>query len=133
MLVVEDDADTRTMLCMMLEDAGYEVLEAKDGRPVLDILRRHPHGLVVLLDKNMPYVDGQMVLEAIHADPLLTERHAVVLVTAAGVLSRRLIELLVALSVEMIAKPFDTDLLLAAIARAEQKLQPLVGSGNQPA
>ena len=49
----------------MLEEAGYEVFEAPDGRAALDYLRTHPHGLGVLLDHHMPRMDGLAVLEAV--------------------------------------------------------------------
>src|SRR5215813_729711 len=41
-LVVDDDSDTRETVRMLLEDAGYVVLEAEDGAVALDVLRTSP-------------------------------------------------------------------------------------------
>jgi two-component system response regulator FlrC len=125
-LIVEDESDTRAAIRLVLEDAGYEVFEAPDGRPALARLRTHPRGLVVLLDKNMPGMDGLAVLEVIAADPALAERHPLilkVLVSAyvQATLPLRLAELLTALSVDKLDKPFGIDELLAAVARAAQR------------
>jgi two-component system chemotaxis response regulator CheY len=123
LLLVEDDEATRSAVRMVLEEAGHEVFEAPDGRPALDQLRTHPHGLVVLLDRNMPRMDGRELLEAMYAEPALAARHAFVLVSANadGPLPARLSALLTALSVDKVDKPFDLEDLLDADARAEQR------------
>jgi two-component system phosphate regulon response regulator PhoB len=132
-LIVEDDVAIRTLICTVLEDAGYEALEVPDGHAALEHLRTHPHGLVVLLDKLMPGMDGQAVLEAVHVDPALARRHQFILISAtARQISPRLAELLAALSADVLAKPFDVDTLLAVVAKAEQKLQPMIGSSSRP-
>jgi CheY-like chemotaxis protein len=122
-LIVDDDEATRKVLRFVLEDAGYMVLEAPDGRMALDCLRTHPQRLIVLLDKNMPHVDGVAVLEAVYADPALAKRHCIILVSAyvSRTLPLRLAVLLDALSVEKVDKPFDLDDLFAAMANAEQR------------
>ena len=50
MLVVEDDRDVRESLVAVLEDAGYEVLSAGDGRAALELLRTAPLPSIILLD-----------------------------------------------------------------------------------
>lgn len=58
-LVVEDDGDIRMLLVDLLEDAGYRVAEARDGREALEILesgKSLPD--VVILDLMMPVMDG---------------------------------------------------------------------------
>jgi CheY-like chemotaxis protein len=124
-LVVEDDETIREAIRLTLEDFEYDVLEAPDGRPVLDILRTHPHGLIVVLDRNMPHMDGQAVLEAVYAHPALAKRHQFLVLSAdaGATLPLRLVELMDALHVEKVDKPFDIDDLLAAVLRADKKLQ----------
>src|SRR5205814_6233843 len=59
-LVIDDDADIRSMLGFILEDEGYEVATARDGRDALEQLRareEHPPFLI-LLDLMMPGMDG---------------------------------------------------------------------------
>src|SRR5262249_26949296 len=106
-LIVDDDAALRTMVTMVLEDAECDVLEAKNGREALAILRSTPRRLVVLLDWMMPEMSGIEVLDTIKADPELAMRHAYVLLTAnVAAFSPHLMDLLRELSVPVIAKPF---------------------------
>ena len=56
-LVVEDHADTRFMLGMILEHDGYAMLEAADGLEGVEVaLRQHPD--LVLVDGSLPGLDG---------------------------------------------------------------------------
>lgn len=56
-LVIEDDADMRGLLVLMLEDQGHRVLAAADGRRGLEALRETKPDLI-LLDMKMPEMDG---------------------------------------------------------------------------
>ncbi len=53
-LVVEDDADVRKLAVRLLEDLGYKVLEACDGREALTILGQGGHVDLVLADLVLP-------------------------------------------------------------------------------
>ena len=56
-LVVDDDETTRMICCATLEGCGFEVFEADDGQSGLEEFQRaHPD--IVLLDLEMPHVDG---------------------------------------------------------------------------
>lgn len=57
-LVVDDDDDVRTATCEILERAGFEVCEANNGREALDMLLHDCNPSLVLLDLNMPILDG---------------------------------------------------------------------------
>jgi DNA-binding response OmpR family regulator len=63
-LVVDDDGDIRVLLRELLGRAGYRVEEAADGRAALRKLFETPPSLV-LLDVNMPELDGYQTLERI--------------------------------------------------------------------
>lgn len=122
-LIVEDDLSLRLTLRAFLEEEGYGVFEAPDGRPALERLHASSQRLVVLLDMHMPGMDGRQVLEAVAAHDLLATRHAYVMMTAnAHTLPLPFAMLLTQLDVPVIAKPFDLDTLLAAIAAAAQRL-----------
>jgi CheY-like chemotaxis protein len=59
LLVVEDDADERDAIAAMLEDAGYEVLQAANGREALSQLgERNGRCDLILLDLMMPVMNG---------------------------------------------------------------------------
>jgi CheY-like chemotaxis protein len=65
-LVVDDEVDIRESLRDALEDAGYEVLVAADGREALALLVQRP--CVVLLDLIMPVMSGGELYTAMKAD-----------------------------------------------------------------
>lgn len=122
-LIVEDDAPLRQTLRSLLEDEGHSVFEAPDGSPALERLQASPQRLVVLLDVQMPGMDGRQVLEAVAAHDLLATRHAYVLMTAnASTLPLPFASLLTQLNVPVLAKPFDLDRLLATVAEAAQRI-----------
>jgi len=56
-LVIDDDIDLRTVICLILEKAGYQVEEAGDGREGVDLFRRKPADLVIT-DLIMPEQEG---------------------------------------------------------------------------
>jgi CheY-like chemotaxis protein len=66
-LVVDDKASNRELLRTALEHTGHEVLEAGDGEAALAIMRSAKPALV-LLDIQMPGLDGYAVLERVLAD-----------------------------------------------------------------
>ena len=63
-LVVDDDADVRTLVCELLARAGYTVSQASDGREALRLLYDERPDLIVL-DVSMPELDGWATLERI--------------------------------------------------------------------
>src|SRR3972149_778524 len=72
LLVVDDDKVNRLMLGRYLVQQGHTVSYAENGRQALDILRTQPVEMV-LLDIEMPEINGYQVLEQVIADPLLRE------------------------------------------------------------
>jgi CheY-like chemotaxis protein len=58
LLVVEDDADYREILCEMLEEAGYQVESAMHGVAALARLHAGTKPALILLDLMMPVMDG---------------------------------------------------------------------------
>jgi DNA-binding response OmpR family regulator len=63
-LVVDDDADVRALVCELLARAGYEVSEAPNGREALRLLYDERPDLIVL-DVSMPELDGWATLERV--------------------------------------------------------------------
>src|SRR5215469_3110433 len=121
-LIADDDDEIRLTLRLIMEDGGYNPLEAETGSETLEVLRASAQPLVVLLDVMMPRVDGLDVLRAVDAEPSL-RRHAYLLVTAGGrTLPLADAQLISRLGVRVIAKPFDLDALLDAVAEAAASL-----------
>src|SRR4051812_3289101 len=67
-LLVEDDEPIRTSLQMLLEDKGYRVLTATNGKTALELLRNGDPPNVILLDLMMPVMTGSAFLEALRND-----------------------------------------------------------------
>ncbi len=65
-VVIEDDADIRSLLATVLEQAGFAVHSAGDGYSGLDLVRAHDP-LVTTLDVNMPGMDGFETAKRIRA------------------------------------------------------------------
>ena len=122
-LIVDDAPDLRDLLRTVLEEEGYQVLEAADGKTALDLLRRSPQRLVVLLDYFLPEMDGKGVLQIVSRDAVLSTRHAYILLTARTRISLPVLELAETLSVPVVRKPFDLEALLVTVAQAQQRLE----------
>lgn len=60
-LVVEDDPDTRHIICEIMSDAGHSVHPAKDGLDALTHLERQPYDVLVT-DYHMPSLNGLYLL-----------------------------------------------------------------------
>src|SRR4030095_1884998 len=78
LLVVDDDEANRTMLARRLMRLGHQVKTAANGRLALDELRIRPYDLL-LLDIQMPEMNGYEVLEQLKADPALRALPVIVL------------------------------------------------------
>jgi CheY-like chemotaxis protein len=122
-LVVDDDTDLRVSLRHAFEYEGYTVYEAPDGAPALEQLRDHPEGMVVLLDLQMPGLDGIQLMEVIQSREPLATRHAYIVMTALhDCLPREFAHRLASLGIPLIAKPFDLKRLLDAVNIAARGL-----------
>ena len=65
-LIVDDESMTRDLLRLMLERAGFDILEAEDGlKALLMVAEKAPD--VLLLDVMMPNMDGLTVCEKLRA------------------------------------------------------------------
>ncbi len=68
-MVVEDDSAVRQLERRLLEDAGWSVLEAENGRVALDRIRQSPLPDLLLIDLLMPVMDGFELVERLRQDP----------------------------------------------------------------
>jgi len=73
-VVAEDDDELRELIADLLEDSGYDVIPAANGKQVTDYLEaaeRPPDAIV--LDLLMPLVSGWEVLRQMHSRPLWSD------------------------------------------------------------
>jgi CheY-like chemotaxis protein len=71
-LIVEDHADTREMLRILLNMNGCRVIEAADGEQAMNVAEKgHPD--LILLDVIIPRLDGLTVTRLIRSHPVLNK------------------------------------------------------------
>ena len=113
-LVIDDDTAVRTTIRILLERAGYEIVEAADGK---DASRLLDDVDLVITDLLMPEVDGVDLIGLIRR-----EGHKVPVIAMSGggkVDSKSYLEVARALGAfAAIAKPFDLEHLLATVRDA---------------
>jgi CheY-like chemotaxis protein len=68
-LVVEDEAELRAALVELLSSWGYRVISACDGREALERLRVGHEPVLMLLDLQMPVMDGDELLDEVSRHP----------------------------------------------------------------
>jgi two-component system, chemotaxis family, chemotaxis protein CheY len=109
-LVVDDSRSMRTIILKQLKELGFEVHEAEDGQQAMSRLHEVKNIQLVLLDWNMPEMDGLEVLSLIRAEPSYKDVR-VMMVTTESEMSRVATALEAGAS-EYLMKPFDRDALL---------------------
>jgi CheY-like chemotaxis protein len=67
-MVVEDNAENREMIGRQLTKAGWQVIEAENGRRALDVLHNEQPS-VILLDLMMPEMDGFEFIDELRQRP----------------------------------------------------------------
>ncbi len=113
-LVVDDDPDIRGLTTTVLADAGYEVGSAGSGDQALRDVAERRYDLV-LLDVNMPGMDGWETLRLIRADDALADL-PVVMFTVKGELHDK-VQGLQEGAADYVTKPFVVDHLLERVGR----------------
>jgi two-component system chemotaxis response regulator CheY len=69
-LVVDDSPAMRQEVSSALTGAGFEVIQGADGVEALELIRANPDLALIILDVNMPRMDGLTTLEAMRAQNL---------------------------------------------------------------
>ena len=104
-LVVEDNEQNRILMRQILGFQGYEVLEAPDGETAMLMLRTHVPDMV-LLDLQMPVMDGFAVIKTLRSIPELSMLKVVAVTSFAMKGDRE--KAMAAGFDEYVTKPIDT-------------------------
>lgn len=112
-LYVEDNYENRILVRRLLQSLGYHVLEAENASQALDLLSNHQPDLI-LMDINMPDVDGYTLTQQIKSMPNF--RSVPVLAITANVMRGDREKTLQAGCDGYIEKPIDVDRFLDLIA-----------------
>lgn len=111
-LIVDDDPVNRALLAKNLDTAGYRTTALGNGFAGLQALKENPPDLV-LLDIEMPGLDGIEVLERIKTDP--EQRHLPVIMISGVEDTDAIVRCLQAGAEDYLPKPFDPVILRARI------------------
>ncbi|OYD81963.1 response regulator [Azospirillum brasilense] len=111
-LLVEDEFGIAGVLTVLLEDAGYRVLSAGNGREGLEQLAANRPNVVVT-DYMMPLMDGAAMARAIRADPAFQDIPIIMMTSVREDIVRQHFAGYTA----YMRKPFQTEVLLDLIAR----------------
>ena len=113
-LLVEDDAVSRRVALLHLERAGFEVIQATDGRQALELLDEHDIDLV-LMDCEMPELDGYQATLRIRSRRDAKSELPVIAMTANAMLGDRQKCLDSGMN-DYITKPFEGQALLELVS-----------------
>lgn len=109
-LVVDDSPAVRIRIRLMLEELGFHVVEAADGKEALDRVKENPPELI-LLDLEMPVMDGMTFLKRYHQ----TGKGAPVIVCSTLNNMTKIMEAIENGAAEYIMKPFDESILFGKL------------------
>lgn len=111
-LCIDDDATTLTLLQYLLQQGKYDVLSAGDGRQGIELAKaQQPE--VILLDVEMPGLNGYEVCQQLQMDPITSYIPVVFLTAIAGEEDRK--RAFTSGAADFLAKPFHLDSLLQKI------------------
>ncbi len=111
-LIVDDDPGILALLKLLVEREGFSVDVARDGAEALEKIENGSH-VLVLLDLQMPHVNGFDVVERLRQKP---QRPVVLVITALP--ATHVMKLDPDIVHAVIRKPFDLELLGAVISLA---------------
>jgi DNA-binding response OmpR family regulator len=132
-LIIDDEAHIRSMMCLTLRTAGYEVGEAGDGSQGLESFGDGSNWGAVLLDQRMPGMDGLETLRQLKAqDP----EARIIMVTAFASIELA-VEAMKLGATDFVRKPMTPEILRNTVAAALEKssvvvCQPLPATAPLP-
>ncbi len=112
-LVVDDSKAVRGIIKKILKNLGHEVYEADNGEKALELLDEHNWFDLILLDWNMPGMDGYEFLKIVKKNPEW-QNIKIMMVTSKNN-QESVLEALNAGADEYLMKPFDQKMLLTKI------------------
>lgn len=116
-LIVDDESLIRDMVDTHLNAAGYNTVEASNGIEALKILDEDPNKFeLVILDRNMPLMNGIELLEKLKAHPIL--KNVPVIMQTGLSKKHEILEGLEAGCYYYLTKPFEKDILISIVKTA---------------
>jgi two-component system chemotaxis response regulator CheY len=113
-LVIDDSRTVRAIIRKILSDLGLDVVEAADGREGLEQLRREADLELVLVDWNMPEMNGLDFIKAVRSDRAY-DAVRIMMVTTETEQGQVLLALKAGAN-EYVMKPFTREILVAKLS-----------------
>src|SRR5262245_1761408 len=113
-LVIDDSRTVRAIIGNILREVGVEVIEAADGREGLAQLNQAPGVELVLVDWNMPVMNGLDFIKAVRADRAYDPVRIMMVTTETE--QEQVVRALEAGANEYVMKPFTKDILVAKLS-----------------
>lgn len=113
-IVVDDSRTTRLVLSKMLGEIDVEVSTAGDGREALEVLEKEGAPDLMLIDWNMPVMNGYELVQAVRADSTYDSVRLMMVTTETGM--ENVMQALEAGANEYVMKPFTKDAILEKLA-----------------
>lgn len=114
-LVVDDSKIVRKVVRKIVEGLGFFVLEAEDGQQAVEQVRFNKVD-VIILDWNMPVMDGLTCMKTIRADGEIDPQPVIVFCTTENEFSK-IQEAVVNGANEYVMKPFDEAIIAGKLAQ----------------
>jgi two-component system chemotaxis response regulator CheY len=112
-LVIDDSRTVRIIIGQILREIGMEVVEAKNGVEALEQIKRDPDVELMLVDWNMPEMNGLDFIRAVRSDHAF-DAVRILMVTSESQ-GEQVIQALEAGANEYLMKPFNKDILVAKL------------------
>jgi two-component system chemotaxis response regulator CheY len=112
-LVIDDSRAVRIIIRQILHEMNMEVLEAGNGREALDQLRRNPDLELMLVDWNMPEMNGLDFIRVVRSQRVYDSVRILMVTTETE--SSQVTRALSAGANEYLMKPFTRDVLVAKL------------------
>jgi len=104
-LIVDDEETVKRVLCSLLKNEGYEVIEAEDGKSGVELAKKEDPD-VILMDLTMPVMDGLKACRLLKEDEKTKNIPVLVITTAAGEIKMEAIDAGID---DFVNKPFDSE------------------------
>ncbi len=121
-LVVDDSKIVRKVVRKIVENLGFAALEAEDGQQAVDQVKAN-HVDVIIMDWNMPVMDGLTSMKTIRADTSIASQPIIIFCTTENEFAK-IQEAVMSGANEYVMKPFDE----AIIAGKFQQLGLMPGA-----
>jgi two-component system chemotaxis response regulator CheY len=124
-LMVDDSRVIRAIVGRAMQELGFTTQEAGDGQGALDRLKQGPLPSVMLIDWNMPGLNGLELVQAVRANPAWSDLRLIMITSENEI--ERVQKALEAGADEYIMKPFTKDMIQEKLTLLGITVPSLVG------